>query len=63
METFVKIVIGFWLGIITINILNRSFDVDTVMYRQGQIDALTGTINYELKTHPDQSVSWVKKEK
>ncbi len=28
-------------------------------YKQGQIDALTGHIKYELKTQPDRSVEWV----
>lgn len=27
-------------------------------YKKGQIDALTGTIKYELKTNKDQSRSW-----
>ena len=27
-------------------------------YRQGQIDALTGEIKYELKVNPDSTVTW-----
>lgn len=30
-------------------------------YKQGQIDALTGKVNYELKTMPDSTKVWVKK--
>ena len=31
-------------------------------YRQGQIDALTGKIKYELLPQPDGTVVWVEKE-
>lgn len=31
-------------------------------YRQGQIDAMNGTIKYELKTMPDKTIQWVIKE-
>ena len=31
-------------------------------YRQGQIDALTGRVKYELKEQPDKSVRWVAKQ-
>ncbi len=27
-------------------------------YRQGQIDALTGKVKYELKVNPDSTVTW-----
>lgn len=30
-------------------------------YRQGQIDAINGKIQYELKTMPDNSMQWVRK--
>lgn len=33
----------------------------TRLYRQGQIDALTGKVVYELKKQSDGSTAWVKK--
>ena len=30
-------------------------------YKQGQIDALTGKVEYELRTKTDKTVVWVKK--
>ena len=30
-------------------------------YRQGQIDALTGTVKYELVSHPDGTKTWESK--
>lgn len=29
-------------------------------YKQGQIDAITGKVNYQLQTNPDKTVEWVK---
>jgi hypothetical protein len=30
-------------------------------YKRGQIDALSGTVNYELVVRPDSTREWVKK--
>ena len=30
-------------------------------YKQGQIDAINGKVQYELKTMPDNSIQWVRK--
>ena len=32
-----------------------------IYYRQGQIDALTGKVEYELKSNPDSTVTWYRK--
>lgn len=31
-------------------------------YKEGQVDALTGEINYELKTNKDSTRVWIKKD-
>jgi len=35
---------------------------DNSSYKQGQIDALTGNIKYELQIQPDSTIIWVEKE-
>lgn len=39
-------------------IINGGYDMG---YRQGQIDALTGNVKYELVTKPDKTVVWDRK--
>jgi len=53
--------LGVWLGIVFTASLSHFFP-NTSGYRQGQIDAINGIIKYELKTNPDKTVEWVKKE-
>lgn len=38
----------------------RSFEEDSGLYKQGQIDAMNGKILYELKENTDGTSSWVK---
>lgn len=33
-----------------------------IQYKQGQIDALTGNVKYELETQKDSTTIWVKKD-
>jgi len=54
---------GAWMGIIILATLNYFFPEGSSGYRQGQIDAINGKVMYELKTNPDKTVEWVKKEK
>ena len=35
-----------------------SIDIFDNAYREGQIDALTGKVKYELKTNPDSTKTW-----
>jgi len=62
MESFFKIMLGVWIGIVTAAIVNSLLPEGSAGYRRGQIDAMNGVIKYELKTNPDQTVEWVKKE-
>ena len=60
-KTFLNILVIVMTLIIGILIGGR---IDTAeRYRQGQIDALTGKVKYELKANSDSTVTWYKKEK
>jgi len=63
MDTFFKVMGGAWMGIIMLATLDYFFPEGSSGYRQGQIDAINGKVMYELKTNPDKTVEWVKKEK
>jgi hypothetical protein len=45
------IALGLWLSYISQYIFGRT-------YKDGQIDALTGKVKYELVTHPDSTKTW-----
>jgi hypothetical protein len=62
METVLKIIIGFWIGMMTTALVIYIFPEGTSAYQKGQIDALNGIVKYELKTNPDKTVVWVRKE-
>ena len=61
--------VPYWLCLIILFLL--SFSLSTTVrhylterplsaYRRGQVDALTGTICYELVAHADSTVTWVR---
>jgi hypothetical protein len=50
-------VLTVFLGIIALVLLSR----EDASYKQGQIDALTGKVKYELVTKPDSTKSWEEK--
>lgn len=55
---------GFWKSIGIMFVLFSGLCVGAEMssdYKQGQIDALTGKIKYELKKQPDGSTQWKEK--
>jgi hypothetical protein len=62
METVLKIIIGFWIGMMTTALVIYIFPEGNSAYQKGQIDALNGIVKYELKTNPDKTVVWVRKE-
>lgn len=49
---FVMSVFGFIAGIVVAS------NIIEDRYKEGQIDALTGTVHYELVTQPDSSRVW-----
>ncbi len=52
------IVIGVIIGVIIIGILTAILDPIRDSYKQGQVDALTGQIKFELVSNPDSSKTW-----
>jgi len=58
-----KYLVGYIAGMLTIGGLLHMFSEHTVFYKQGQVDALSGKIQFELKTNPDQTTEWESKEK
>jgi hypothetical protein len=54
--------IGYFVSAFFIFGVLMMFHDRTLLYKQGQIDALSGKIVYELKQQPDGSVTWVRKE-
>lgn len=51
---FFVTLMGFFLFGLTI----WSLDIFDTAYREGQIDALTGKVKYELKTNSDSTKTW-----
>lgn len=49
---------GFIVGGLFSTILLAVLDANNGSYRDGQIDALTGTVQYELVTHADSTKTW-----
>ena len=54
-EVLIGTIVGFGLGVVFILVIIGK------PYKDGQVDALTGKIQYELKTQPDSSKIWVEK--
>lgn len=56
-----KYVICFLLGAWILVILSSFFCEYTAPYKQGQIDALSGKVLFELQPQPDGSTKWERK--
>ena len=56
-EMILSILFTAWIVIVGSLIIIPQFDLN-LDYRQGQIDALSGNIKYELITNPDSSRTW-----
>jgi len=59
---FAGVLAGAVFLIIIIANIGPDQQIEEPDYRQGQIDALTGTIHYELITNPDSTKTWEFKE-
>jgi hypothetical protein len=60
-EEFILAGMGFALGVICTVSIALTFYDHTKQYKQGQVDALTGKVIFELKKHPDGTVTWERK--
>lgn len=58
-ETVLALIAAFLIGV-TVMLIIAFYTIDekSASYRQGQIDAQTGKINYALKVLPDSSRVW-----
>lgn len=57
----IAFIIGIILGAAVIVISSGIFVENTMPYKAGQIDALSGKVLYELKDQPDGTRIWVRK--
>lgn len=58
-----RVLFGVWCGIMmTFGFTNLFYD-QLYAYKQGQIDAMTGKMQFELKQQSDGTVKWERKEK
>lgn len=55
MSDTAKTVLGFFIGVVILMVLTGIYWSG---YRNGQVDALTGHIEYEKVTHRDSTVTW-----
>jgi len=51
-------IVSFIAGIVILMMLFWFTNTSNMYYRQGQIDALTGKINYYLKVNEDSTRTW-----
>ena len=58
MKYLICALVGAWIFVL----FAISFEEHTKPYKQGQIDALSGKVLFELKKHSDGSVKWERKE-
>lgn len=54
--------VGVVFGVTALRIAFVMYPEDTVTYKQGQIDAVNGKINYELVKQPDGTSTWKRKQ-
>lgn len=57
-ETLVAFCFGIIVGIAIFVAAASGFAEHTVLYKQGQVDALTGKVAFELKQQKDGSTQW-----
>lgn len=53
--------LGMLVGMLFVFILVKTFEDRTFMYKQGQIDALSGNVKFELKVQKNGETIWVRK--
>ena len=54
-------IVGFFVGVLIFGGLSMTFPQYTALYRQGQVDALTGNVKYHLVDKPDGTKVWERK--
>lgn len=52
---------GMIVGFLVFGGVSMTFSKYTVLYRQGQVDALTGNVKYHLVDKPDGTKVWERK--
>lgn len=52
---------GFVIGLIINIVIGYYIPEYTTLYKMGQVDAINGKIQYQLKTNPDNTREWIKK--
>jgi small basic protein len=60
-DAAISLFCGYVLGIVTAFFVIFSFGEYTQLYKQGQIDALSGKVAFELKKQEDNTVIWERK--
>lgn len=60
-DTIISLFCGFVIGIVSAFCITFSFGEYTQVYKQGQIDALSGKVLFELKKQEDNSIIWIRK--
>ncbi len=60
-DAAISLLCGYVLGIVTAFFMMFSFGEYTQLYKQGQIDALSGKVVFELKKQGDNTVIWERK--
>jgi hypothetical protein len=61
MSEFAAWVAGVFIGTAFTLIMHQAFQENTVAYKQGQVDAVSGKMLYELKDKPDGTREWERK--
>mgnify|MGYP007090082872 CR=1 FL=1 len=54
-------IVGIFVGILVFGSVSMAFPKYTVLYRQGQVDALTGNVKFHLVDKPDGTKVWERK--
>lgn len=60
-NSFFAFIIGLIFGGFLFVTIAMNFTEYTISYKQGQIDAINGKIQFQLKDNPDGTREWVKK--
>ena len=60
-DSDISLLCGYVLGMVNAFFVIFSFGEYTQLYKQGQIDALSGKVVFELKKQEDNTVIWERK--
>ena len=60
-DAAISLLCGYVLGIVTAFLMMSLLGEYTKLYKQGQIDALSGKVVFELKKQGDNTVIWERK--